>query len=119
MRRRPGGVRAAAWLLAGLATFSPAERSKLQADRNVGLAALEEDDLPEAARRFEELRRLAPNDPLGFADGAIVALRQKDYAAADRLLQEALRLAPSDPSVLAIEGKRRELSGDAAGAIAA
>ncbi len=99
------------------AALSPEDAAKLQAARNVGLAALEEGNLPEAARRFEAARRLAPADPLGWADGAVAAMRAKDLATAARLLVEALRISPGDARVLALEATRRELSGDTAGAI--
>ena len=90
---------------------------KLQEARNVGLAALEEGNLPEAQKRFAAVRRLAPGDPLGWADGAVAALRGKDLPAASRLMAEAIRLSPSNARVAALEGTRRELSGDVAGAI--
>ena len=98
--------------------MSPADVSTLQQARNVGLAALEEGNLAEAAKRFETVRRLAPEDPLGWADGAVAAMRAKDLAAAEKLLAEALRLSPGDPRILDLEAARRELSGDGAGAIA-
>jgi len=101
------------------APTSPADLLKLQAARNVGLAALEEGDLAEAERRFEVVRRIAPAEPLGWADGAVAALRRKDSALAGRLLSEALRLAPRDAGVLSLEGTRRELAGDVSGAIGA
>ena len=97
--------------------MSPSDVSNLQVARNVGLAALEEGDLAEASKRFEAVRRLAPDEPLGWADGAVVAMRGKDLAAAQKLLAEALRLAPGDPRVLAIEAARLELAGDRTGAI--
>ena len=96
------------------ATPSAADLRTLQADRNVGLAALEENDLAEASRRFAEVRRLAPSDPLGWADGAVAAMRARDLEAAARLLAEALRLSGGDPRVLALEGARLELAGDPA-----
>jgi len=102
-----------------LAVPSADELPRLQAARNVGLAALEDGNLAEAAKRFETVRRLAPGDPLGWADGAVAAMRAKDLAAAGKLLAEARRLAPGDARVLALEGSLRELSGDRAGAIAA
>ncbi len=80
----------------------------LQTARNVGLAALEEGDLAEAGRRFAQVRRLAPAEPLGWADGAVVAMRGKDFAQARPLLAEAARLAPSDPRILALEGMLAE-----------
>ncbi len=115
-----------AWMVsssvsAALGAASPAPPPEtltaLQADRNVGLAALEEGNLAEAARRFEAVRRLAPADPLGWADGGVAALRAGDVAAAQKLLTEALRLAPGDPRILALEAARRETAGDLAGAV--
>jgi tetratricopeptide (TPR) repeat protein len=102
-----------ALLLAALAaSASPGDVLALQADRNVGLAALEEGNLAEAARRFERVRRLAPSDPLGWANGAVAAMRARDLATAEKLLAEALRLSGSDARILALEGTRRELAGD-------
>jgi len=91
---------------------------RLQTARNVGLAALEEGNPAEASKRFETVRRLAPAEPLGWADGAVAAMRARDLGAARVLLAEALRLAPDDARVLALEAVRRELAGDRAGAIA-
>ena len=101
---------------AAAASPSVSDIRTLQSDRNVGLAALEENDLAEATRRFAEVRRLAPSDPLGWADGAVSAMRARDLATAQKLLAEALRLSPGDPRVLALEATRKELSGDSAGA---
>lgn len=106
-------------LFLGLAAaLSPSDVSALQQARNVGLAALEEGNLAEASKRFETVRRLAPDDPLGWADGGVAAMRGKDPAAAEKLLAEALRLSPADPRILDLEAARRELAGDRAGAIA-
>jgi tetratricopeptide (TPR) repeat protein len=107
-----------AFLFAVLAVASPstAELRSLQADRNVGLAALEENDLAEASRRFADVRRLAPADPLGWANGAVAAMRAGDLESAAKLLAEALRLSGGDPRVLALDGARRELAGEPAGA---
>ena len=96
---------------------SPSDTLKLQTARNVGLAALEEGNLVEAAARFETIRQLAPSEPLGWSNGAIAALRAKDAALAARLMTQALLLSPDDARVLALEAARRELAGDRAGAI--
>jgi len=104
---------------AGPATPSPADAAALQSARNVGLAALEEGNAVEASKRFETIRRLAPRDPLGFADGAVVAMRAKDLATAGTLLSQALALSPGDARLLALDAARRELAGDRTGAIAA
>ena len=91
-----------------------ADLSRLQADKNLGLAALEEGDLAEARKRFEAVRKLAPAEPLAWADGAVAAMRARDLAGAKKLLAEASRLAPSDSRVLALEGTLAEQEGDAA-----
>jgi len=99
------------------APLSPADVSRLQSARNVGLAALEEGDLAEASKRFEVVRKLAPADPLGWADGGVAAMRAKDLAASKKLLDGALARAPADARVLALVALHAELSGDAPGAI--
>ncbi len=96
---------------------STADLSRLQAEKNLGLAALEEGDVAGARAHFEAVRRLAASEPLGWADGAVAAMRAKDLPEAKKLLAEAMRLAPGDGRLLALEGIRRELEGDAAGAL--
>jgi tetratricopeptide (TPR) repeat protein len=103
-RRFPLLLAAAASTLSPAAVPSAADWSKLQTARNVGLASLEEGNLAEAGKRFEEVRRLAPTEPLGFANGAVAAMRAKDLASAGKLLAEARRLAPADPRVAALAG---------------
>ena len=98
---------------------SPADVSRLEAEKNLGLAALEEGDAAQARARFEAVRKIAPGEPLGWADGAIAAMRAKDLAEAKKLLAEASRLAPADSRVLALEGTLRELEGDTAAAVEA
>jgi tetratricopeptide (TPR) repeat protein len=108
------------FLLPALVPVPPeTDLPRLESAKNVGLAALEEGNLEEARRRFERVRQLAPAEPLGWANGAIVAMRSKDLAKAKELLAEALSRSGSDARVLAIEGARRELSGDPPGAVEA
>ncbi|MCA1610298.1 MAG: VCBS repeat-containing protein [Acidobacteria bacterium] len=104
-----------------LATPAPsdADAARLESEKNVGLASLEEGDLPQAKARFDSLRRLAAAEPLGWANGAVAALRARDPAAAKALMAEALRLAPGDARVLALEGIRAEAAGETAAAVAA
>src|SRR5262249_23473496 len=83
----------------------PSDYPALEAAKNVGLAALEEDNLSEASKRFESVRKLAPSEPLGWANGAIVAMRGKDLAAAAKLLAEARRLAPEDSRLGGLGGR--------------
>lgn len=98
---------------------SAADLPKLEAEKNVGLAALEEGNLAEARKRFETVRELAPSEALGWCNGAVAALRSRDLVEAKRLLTEALLLAGNDARVLALEAVRRELSGDPAAAVEA
>ncbi|MDQ6893429.1 MAG: FG-GAP-like repeat-containing protein [Acidobacteriota bacterium] len=102
-----------------LAAAAPAGDGALQSAKNVGLAALEEGNLAEAAKRFEIVRRLAPAEPLGWADGAVAALRAKAFGEAKSFAAEALKRAPGDARVLAIEGARAEAAGEAAAAVSA
>ena len=95
----------------------PPDIPRLEAAKNLGLAALEQGDPGEARRRFEAVRRLAPAEPLGWANGAVAAMRAADLPAARKLLAEAMRLAPSDSRVLALDATLRELEGDSAGAV--
>ncbi|HSS45260.1 MAG TPA: hypothetical protein VLO07_07960, partial [Thermoanaerobaculia bacterium] len=80
---------------------SPAasDLARLETDKNVGLAAQEEGNLAEAKTRFETVRRLAPAEALGWADGAVAAMRSKDLPEAARLLAQALRLSGDDGRV--------------------
>src|SRR5262249_18545601 len=114
------------WAIVGTLLLSAAERlpdsgnlTRLEADKNVGLAALEEGNLAEATRRFESVRQLAPAEALGWANGAVAAMRSKDLASARKLLTEATRLAASSSSVLALKGTLEELSGNFPAAVEA
>src|SRR5262250_2249836 len=82
----------------------PGSLIRLEADKNVGLAALEEGNVPEATHRFESVRQLAPGEALGWANGAVAAMRSKDLASARKLLGEANRLAPGNGQVQALRG---------------
>ncbi len=95
------------------------DSGKLEAAKNVGLAALEEGNLEEARKRFESVRQLAPEELLGWANGAVAAMRSKDLAEAKRFLDQALKRSPNDPRLLALEGVRRELAGQTPGAVEA
>src|SRR5262245_66564314 len=91
---------------------SSGDRERLETEKNVGLAALEEGQFADARKRFEAVRRLAPREPLGWANGAVAAMRAKDLAEARRLLAEAARLAPRDARVAALQGVLEEQSGN-------
>src|SRR5262249_14530855 len=99
------------------ASSSAADLSRLLAEKNLGLAALEEGDDAQARRRFETVRKLAPEETLGWADGAVAAMRSKNAAEAKELIAEALRLSRGAARARAVEGTRRGRAGDAAGAL--
>ena len=101
------------------AVSAASDLPRLQTARNVGLAALEEGNLAEAKKRFEEIRRLAAGEPLGWADGAVAAMRAKDLPEAGKLLAQAERIAPADPRIAALRGTLEELSGRADEAVEA
>src|SRR5450756_999794 len=107
------------FLFASMAGPLAADISRLEAEKKLGLAALEEGDAGEARRRFEAVRRIAPAELLGWADGAVAAMRAGGLSEARKLLAEALRLSPADSHVLALDGTLKELEGDAAGAVEA
>jgi hypothetical protein len=81
---------AALALLAVLAApgLDPVKASRILAARNLGLAQLEEGK-KEARATFARLAELAPEEPIGWADGAVAALREGDLAGAEKLLARA------------------------------
>src|SRR6266851_3940171 len=122
-------------VLASAPAPSPSDLSRLLAEKNLGLAALEEGNLADAKKRFEAVRRLAPAEPLGWADGAVAA-NPKDVAsrwAAARLAAEepgnrpraireiegALGEAPANLFLLARLCELRRLEADRAAALSA
>src|SRR5215467_8556333 len=109
----------ASFLLSPPGPPTPSEMARLDAEKNVALASLEEGNLMEAGHRFEAVRGLAPGEPLGWADGAVTAMRRKELPEARRLLSEALKIAPNDSRVLALEGTLRELEGNFVAAVQA
>jgi tetratricopeptide (TPR) repeat protein len=126
--RPPFGRRIPLLLVAAASALPPAaspaapsagDLARLQTARNVGLASLEEGNLAEAGKRFDDVRRLAPAEPLGWANGAVAAMRGKDLASAGKLLSEASRLAPADPRVAALAGVLAEQNGKIDAAIEA
>ena len=108
----------AAVLAAPPSPAAVSDPARLETEKNVGLANLEEGDFAGARARFAAVRKLAPAEPLGWADGGVAALRAKNLAEAKALIAEALRLAPGDGRILAIEGARAEAAGETGAAVA-
>lgn len=80
--------------------IDPAQRAAdIITARTVGLAYLEENQLPEAEAEFLKLIDLAPDEYPGYANLGLVYLRMNRYQEAEERLDEALRLQPDDPDV--------------------
>jgi len=67
--------------------------------RTMGLAYLEENNLPAAETAFKQLVTIAPNEALGFANLGLVYIRMGKYAEAEKELNKALEIEPHDPEI--------------------
>jgi lipopolysaccharide biosynthesis regulator YciM len=93
-------VAAVVWYGCGGEDVDPAQRAaEIITARTVGLAYLEENQLPEAEAEFLKLIDLAPDEYPGYANLGLVYLRMNRYQEAEERLDEALRLQPDDPDV--------------------
>jgi tetratricopeptide (TPR) repeat protein len=79
--------------------------------RDLGVAQLENERPAEAEKTFAELVKLAPEDPLGYADWAVAALRQQHYDAALGEADRALGKAPGRADLLALRGEVLQWAG--------
>jgi tetratricopeptide (TPR) repeat protein len=84
---------------------APVPDERLITLKNTGLAYLEEDKIEEAIERFDELRRLAPNEPLAYANLAEAYRRAAKFAEAEEAIQKALVLEPNNPDILFLEAR--------------
>jgi tetratricopeptide (TPR) repeat protein len=95
------------WMLVAAASlgmmFSAAiaQLNVLDAERakNLGIAYLEQEKPKDAARMFNEVIALAPDEPLGYANLAAAHLRLSQVDSALFWLDEAARVSPDDPHV--------------------
>ncbi len=78
--------------------------------RTLGLAYLEESKLSEAAGEFRNLIKIAPQEPLGYANLGLTYLRMGEFGQADSILQEALDLERNNPEIVLILAKVYEVS---------
>ena len=67
--------------------------------RTMGLAYLEEDKLAEAEESFKKLIKLAPEEPLGYANLGLVYLRMGKFGEAEQNFKLALEFEPTDPEI--------------------
>ncbi|HLE55646.1 MAG TPA: tetratricopeptide repeat protein, partial [Rhodothermia bacterium] len=68
---------------------------ELYTTRMLGLSYLQRNQLPEAEAEFEKLTRLAPDDPLGYANLGLTYLQGGRYAEAEKQLRRARELDPA------------------------
>jgi Flp pilus assembly protein TadD len=81
---RPWAVFIGAALIAATAACKPkpAPVEELYTTRTLGLNYLQRNQLPEAEAEFKKLIKLAPDDPLGYANLGLTYLQAGRYAEA-------------------------------------
>ena len=72
---------------------------ELYTTRLLGLSYLQRNQLPEAEIEFEKLTKLAPDDPLGYANLGFTYLQAGRYAEAEKQLLRARTLDPASTEV--------------------
>lgn len=72
---------------------------ELYTARMLGTGYLQRNQLPEAEAEFKKLTKLAPNDPLGYADLGLTYLQAGRYAEAEKQLRRARELDPASTEV--------------------
>jgi Tfp pilus assembly protein PilF len=77
----------------------PASVEELYTTRVLGLSYLQRNQLPEAESEFKKLTKLAPDDPLGYADLGLTYLQAGRYAEAEKQLRRAQELDPASTEV--------------------
>ncbi|MES1245990.1 MAG: FG-GAP-like repeat-containing protein [Acidobacteriota bacterium] len=87
--------------------------------RNLGVAQLENEQPAQAEPTFRDLIKVAPMDPLPYADLAVALLRQQKNDAALEAIDQALAKAPDRADLLALRGDILQWSGKAEDALAA
>ena len=105
-------------LLAAAPAPPPVPSPEAAALRGLGLAQLENERTGEAAETFRKLAKLAPDDPLPYADLAVAALRQQKSEEAAAAIAQALAKAPGRGDLLAIQGDILQWSGKTGEALA-
>lgn len=107
-------------LLLAVSATVPAPPSERAVElRNLGIAQLENEQPAQAEATFRDLVKVAPADPLPYADLAVSLLRQQKYDAAMEALDQALAKAPGRADLLALRGDVLQWSGKAEEALAA
>ena len=77
----------------------------------LGLSYLQRNQLPEAEAEFKKLTKLAPDDPLGYANLGLTYLQGGRYAEAEKELKRARELDPASTEVGLALAKLYSLTG--------
>ena len=77
----------------------PAPVEELYTARMLGLSYLQRNQLPEAETEFKKLTKLAPDDPLGYANLGLTYLQAGRYADAEKQLLRARELDPRNTEI--------------------
>src|SRR6266478_1808153 len=72
---------------------------ELYTTRTLALSYLQRNQLAEAESAFKKLTKLAPDDPLGYADLGLTYLQAGRYAEAEKQLRRARELDPTSSDV--------------------
>jgi Tfp pilus assembly protein PilF len=124
---RMAGVAVAGTLVATLAACdardrlpdpASAEYRTVASAFRVAVAALEVGDDATADSRLASVTKLAPAEPAGWANWALLAMRQRNFDVAAQRLDRARSLAPQDAHVLQLFGILERNRGRTAEAIA-
>lgn len=93
------------------ASTNQSRADELFTARSLGLGYLQKDQLPEAEEQFEKLTRLAPDDPMGYANLGLTFLRAGRLDEAERQLKRARELDPGDIETGLMLAKLYQVSG--------
>ncbi len=77
----------------------PASVEELYTTRTLGLSHLRRNQLAEAESAFKKLTKLAPDDPLGYANLGLTYLQAGRYDEAEKQLRRARKLDPASTEV--------------------
>jgi len=67
----------------------PVSVEELYTARMLGLSYLQRNQLPEAESAFKKITRLAPDDPLGYANRGLTSPQSGRYVEAEKQLRRA------------------------------
>ncbi len=101
-------------VLVAAATACRSERApveELYTTRMLGLSYLQRNQLPEAETEFKKLTKLAPDDPLGYADLGLTYLQAGRYEEAEKQLLRARELDPGSSEVGLVLARLYSLTG--------